>query len=54
MVYQCDWTEDKRISRRSLPVGMGVARARERIERAKIACRETEDFIVGSTFIVGY
>jgi hypothetical protein len=36
-------------------VGIGVARVRERIERAKMACRETENFIVGSTlFIVGY
>ena len=46
---------DKKISNRSLPVGMGVARVRERIERAKMACKETKNFIVGSTlFIVGY
>ena len=31
-------------------MGMGVARVREeRIERAIIACKETENFIVGST-----
>lgn len=40
---------EKRTSSRSLPVGMGVARVRERIERAKMACKETENFIVGST-----
>ena len=45
----------KRISSRSLPVRTGVARVMERIERAKMACREIENFIVGSTlFIVGY
>ena len=45
----------KRISSRSLPVGMGVARVRERIERAKMARREIENFIVVSTlFSVGY
>ena len=38
-----------RISSRSLPVGVGVAKVREIIERAKMACRETENFIVGST-----
>ena len=44
-----------RISSRNLPVGVGFARVRERIERAKMAFRETENFIVGSTlFIVGY
>ena len=46
---------DNRLSSRILPVGVGVARVRERIERAKIACREIENFIVSSTlFIVGY
>ena len=50
---------DKRISagRWGLPLGMGVARVtvKERIERAKMACRETENFMVGSTLlIVGY
>ena len=46
---------DKRIFTRSLLVGMGVAKVRERIERAKMACRETESFMVGSTlYIVGY
>ena len=46
---------DMRISGLSLPVGRGFARVRERIERAKMVCRETENFIVGSTlFIVGY
>ena len=46
---------NERISSRSLPVGMGVARAREIIERAKTAFRETENFIVASTpSAVGY
>ena len=46
---------DERISSRSLPVGMGVARVKEIIERAKMACRETENFIVASTpSAVGY
>ena len=46
---------DKRIRTRSLPMGRGFARVREIIERVKIACREIENFIVGSTlFIVGY
>ena len=46
---------DKRISNRSSPVGMGFARVREIIERAKMACRETENFIVASTpSVVGY
>ena len=46
---------DNRFSSRSLPVGVGVARVKEIIERAKMAWRETENFIVGSTlFIVEY
>ena len=44
-----------RISSRSLPVGVGDAKVKEIIERAKMACRETENFIVASTpSVVGY
>ena len=43
---------EMRISSQSLPVGMGVARVRERIERAKTAFGETENFIVSSTLII--
>ena len=39
-------------SSRSLPVGVGVARVREKIERAKMAFRETENFIVSSTLFI--
>ena len=48
---------DKRIGAgsRSLPLGMEVARVKEKIERAKMVCRETENFMLGSTLlIVGY
>ena len=46
-----------RISSRSIPVGVGDARVMERTERAKMAFREIENFIVGSTvycFELGY
>ena len=39
-------------SSRSLPVGVGVARVREKIERVKMAFRETENFIVSSTLFI--
>ena len=41
-----------RITGSSLPVGVGVARVKERIERARMAFRETENFIVSSTLFI--
>ena len=36
----------------SLPVGVGVARVRERIERVRMAFREIENFIVSTTLFI--